>query len=79
LQFFSFCSGTELLLYRREESVARKKKPIRYVWVAEDDKYGTLGVFATKKAADRLYGDKLSDPNWVSGFGGAVIKMRVAQ
>jgi hypothetical protein len=46
----------------------------RYVWCAEDEKYGLLAVYATKKAADKDYGPKAKQWNWIGGQGGSVVK-----
>lgn len=49
---------------------------VRYVWCAEDEKYGLQAVYATKKAADKDYGPS-GKLQWPSGYGGIVIKRKV--
>ena len=53
-----------------------KKKHRSYVWCAEDEKYGLMAVYATKKAADNDYGPR-GKKRWDSGYGGSIIKRLV--
>jgi hypothetical protein len=55
----------------------KKRKPVRYVWCAEDEKYGLQAVYETKKAAEKDYGDKTKKWPWPSGFGGTIIRTKV--
>jgi hypothetical protein len=56
-------------------SFRQKAAPIRYVWCAEDSDYVTQAIFATKKAAERVYGNPDA---WSTGYGGIIIKRKVA-
>ena len=51
------------------------KKPIRYVWCAEDEKYGLMGVYATKRAAEKAIGN--GEKYWWTGYGGIIVKRKV--
>ena len=53
----------------------KHRKQIRYVWCAEDDKYGLMAVFATKRSADKAFGGK--EWRWLSGYGGTIQKRKV--
>ena len=58
--------------------MSKKKPKTTYVWCAEDDKYGLQAVYATKKAADKDYGPNGS-ADWVSGYGGVIMKRKINQ
>ena len=51
----------------------KKKNPARFVWCAEDFKYGVMEIYATKKAAEMDYGP-FGKKQWDSGEGGAIRK-----
>jgi hypothetical protein len=53
------------------------RSKVRFVWCAEDEKYGLLAVFATKKSAERDYGFKADKWRWIGGQGGTIIKRKV--
>ena len=55
------------------------KQPIRYVWCAEDEKYGLQAVYATKRAADKDWVGSNAPQRWPSGYGGAIFKRKVHQ
>lgn len=54
-------------------------KKLRYVWCTEDEKYGLVEIFATKKAAEKAVadGDKRYGSYWDSGYGGDIFKRKV--
>ena len=53
------------------------KKPPSFVWVADDEKYGIQQLFATKKAADKLYGPKAKKYRWLTQ--GVIYRMDVCR
>ena len=53
------------------------KRKVRFVWCAEDEKYGLQAIYFTRKAAEKdwyLVGGK---HRWPSGYGGSIIKRKV--
>ena len=50
---------------------------MKYVWLVEDEKYGTQAVFATKRAAQKALANDRRSTLSPSGYGAAVIKMQV--
>lgn len=48
----------------------------KYVWCAEDEKYGLISVYATKRAAEKAI-NSAKGRYWQSGYGGAIIRRKV--
>lgn len=57
---------------------AKKRQPKKWVWIAEDYKYGVLGVYASKGAANKDYGPN-GKCEWESGYGGEIVKREVKE
>ncbi len=49
----------------------------KYVWCAEDEKHGLLAVYVSKEAAGKDYGPRAPKWNWISGFGGSIVRRKV--
>ena len=49
----------------------------KYVWCAEDAKYGVQAIYSTKRSAERDWTARGAHCRWPSGEGGTIIKRKV--